>query len=192
MSEEVKSVSDTPELESSGSTQEIVTTQTTDTVGYPTHKKLLGEKKKLDAKVDVLEQENKLMKQNQLEIEGKKDELIASLRSEITDTSGKLKSATEAFANKSVTSVIEREAAKLGCVNTADLVQLMPWDQISIDDNFNVDVVSVKTVLDSLVKEKSYMFQKEAPKTADGIPQGKVEEVKEKLSIKELAMKLAQ
>lgn len=76
----------------------------------------------------------------------------------------------EAFAMKTVADAVALEAAKLGCVDTDALIQLMPLDQIPIKDNFEVDRTHVKTIMEEFKKGKSYLFQKQSPRIPDGTP----------------------
>lgn len=76
----------------------------------------------------------------------------------------------EAFAVKTVADAVALEAAKFGCVDTDALIQLLPLDQIPIKDDFSVDRSHVKTILEEFKKNKTYLFQKQAPKVIDATP----------------------
>lgn len=94
----------------------------------------------------------------------------------------------QAFALKTVSDKVAVEATKLGCVDPELLSSVLPLDQIKVDEMFNVDTVSVKTLIEDVKKNKPYLFQKTAPKISDVTPNSSAPPAKpiDKLSAKEL------
>lgn len=94
----------------------------------------------------------------------------------------------QAFALKTVSDKVAVEAAKLGCVDPELLSSVLPLDQIKVDEMFNVDAVSVKTLIEDVKRSKPYLFQKAAPKISDVTPNSSAPPAKpiDKLSAKEL------
>lgn len=139
-------------------------------VSYDTHRKLLGQKKTLQDKFTTMEQELTSLREKSLGDEGKKDELIDSLRGRLSETEGKLKNAVGTFGYKTVSSEFKTEALKMGCVET-DLAMMSIQEELKtldIDDDFNVDRSQVKSILENLKKSKPILFQKSVPNIPDG------------------------
>lgn len=76
----------------------------------------------------------------------------------------------QAFALKTVSDTLALEAQKLGCIDVESLINLMPLDQVPIDDTFNVDKDSARAIVEDFRKSKPYFFQKPAPKVIDAAP----------------------
>jgi hypothetical protein len=96
----------------------------------------------------------------------------------------------QAFALKTVSDKVAVEAAKLGCVDPELLSSVLPLDQIKVDEMFNVDTTSVKTLIEDVKRSKPYLFQKAPPKVNDVSPLPRIEEAKldlSKLSMRERA-----
>lgn len=75
-----------------------------------------------------------------------------------------------AFAMKTIADKISLEAAKAGCVDPELLVNILPIDQINIDDEFNVDQSAVKVLIEDVKKSKPFLFKKEQVKVSDVTP----------------------
>lgn len=76
----------------------------------------------------------------------------------------------DAFAIKTVSDAVTVEATRMGCVDPDVLVNLLPVEQIPIDEGFSVDRASVKAMLEDTRTKKPYLFQKQAPRIADANP----------------------
>lgn len=95
----------------------------------------------------------------------------------------------EAFAIKTISDSIALEASKAGCVDPDVLVNLLPLENVPIDESFTVDKESVKAMVEDFRKSKPYLFQKQAPKFAAAVPtiqQAKPEKSVEKMDSQEI------
>ncbi len=126
-------------------------TNSNDTVSYDSHKKLLIEKKNLQAKFQEQQAELDKFKQSELEATGKHEELISSLRDQLSESQNEAKELKSSFAWKTVKGQIENEALNQGCVNTSAFVKLMSKDDlksIEVDNDFNVNADDLKRVVE--------------------------------------------
>lgn len=114
----------------------------------------------LKAKLEQLEKER-------LESQGKFQEIAQKEKERAEKLEKDLQQTRAMFAMRSVTSQIESEAARLGCVDTNALIKLLDLNELEVDDEFKVDGQSLKAVLDRATKEKSYLFQKQATQPKD-------------------------
>lgn len=152
--------------------------------------KLVLENKKYRQRAQELEKKLQLAENEKLAEQGKWKELADQKTKALQEYEQKLKESNTKYAYKVVTSQIVAEASRLGCVDPEALIQLAPVHELEVDEEFNVNTQSVKTLLDNMQKTKPYLFQKQAPQVKDGVPSSKVEKGVDwkKLSIKEKAM----
>jgi hypothetical protein len=170
---ETQSTSGTTEATASGATQETTETSAAsgseikDSVAYDTYRKVLGEKKKASEKLAAMEADLQKMKEEKLQLEGKKDEYIDTLKKKLTDLEMNHKKMVGTYAYNSVTNSLKTEALKHGCIDTEALVKLIDVSALEVSEDFNVDQENLKTAVEDLKKQKPYLFSKEAPKFVD-------------------------
>lgn len=175
MSEDSKGTSGAP-TEASGDGQEKASQTTTDSksdvVAYETHKKLLAEKKALQAKFEAEMAEKQKLLEEKLTVEGKKDELIESYKKKLNEYEQKTKKVVGSFSERLLQSAISTEASKEGCLNVSDLLRLSDTTELveSMDEEFNFDAEKVKELVAKAKKERAYLFNKTAPQAKTGIP----------------------
>ena len=162
-----------------------------DVSGLLKHKeKLLGENKKLKAQLSELQRIAESAQQEKLQAEGKKDELIQSLKQEKEQLKQKVLGTHSAFATRIIHGELKAEAAKAGCVSLEDFVRLVDIDAIEVDESYNPDPEKVKSLVQDAIKTRPYLFSKTAPNINTRLPGGEVSEFKKedlsKLSSKEL------
>jgi hypothetical protein len=152
-----------------GSAQTQVTQEPTsggkDTVKYDTYNRVLGEKKKLQSEYESLKEKVTTLEQGQLQSEGKKDELIESLRKQNAEVSGKLSAAVSNFAIGNAKQALAEQANKLGC-NDLGLLSKAVEDKlttIDYDDGFNPNSDQVRMLLDEAKNSHPLLFSKSAP-----------------------------
>lgn len=142
-----------------------------DSVSYESYRKVVGAHKNMQEKFSLLESELRTLKEDKLMSEGKKDEVMESLRTKNKELESKLQTSIGNFAYKAVSGEVAKEAMKLGCVDADALIQLVDLGELDVSDDFMVDAEQVKTMLEDVKKKRPYLFQKEAPKFIDGKPQ---------------------
>jgi len=147
-------------------TNPINQSASSDTVAYGTHKKLLAEKKNLQARFEEMEKQFNNMNEDKLTSEGKKDELLEAY---------KAKNAAQAetinnFAYTSVSKDVLLEAQKMGCVDTTLLMKALDLSVLkNVTGDLTVDGDEVATLLESAKKSYPMLFKKEAPVVHDGV-----------------------
>jgi len=136
-----------------------------DQVSYETYKKTVAEVKKLKdtlkAQADALAQ----AEQAKLMAEGNKDELINKLKSDLQKLEKTHKETFNSFVYSSLDAQVREEAQKLGCIDPDALVKLADLSQVEVDaKTFKADRTQLTEILESLKKEKTYLFNKSGPK----------------------------
>ena len=121
--------------------------------------------KRQELKREAEENSRKALAEN-----GQYKELVALYQKEAEDAKSHASKLKDAFAMKIVSDSVAMEAQKLGCVDAEALSSLINLGDLPIDDNFNVDRVHVRTMLEDVKKKKPYFFKSEGPKVIDGIP----------------------
>lgn len=137
-----------------------------DTVAYETHKKLLAEKKKVQARFDELESRFNRINEEKLQSEGKKDELLEAYKKRIAEMEGKVND----FAYSSVSSAVRLKAQEMGCVDPDAIVTHLDLSTLSVGDGFSVDADEVKTMLEAEKKNKPYFFKAVNPNINNSMP----------------------
>ena len=129
-----------------------------DSVSYDTHKKLLGEKKNLQTKFEQMQAEIESFRQEKMSAEGKKDDVINSLRQQLDERTREAKELKNNFAWNTVQSQIKNEASANGCVNPDKLIRLLSKEEINgieIDESFNVNRQDLSKLIENAKKEHS-------------------------------------
>tara|TARA_R110002167_G_scaffold198805_4_gene401935 strand:- start:3471 stop:4064 length:594 start_codon:yes stop_codon:yes gene_type:complete len=150
---------DNESLNASGNSQENISDVIVkDSVSYESHKKLLGEKKGLQTKFEAMQAELNSFRDDKLSAEGKKDDVINSLREQLGVSQQESKELKTNFAWNTVKAQIKNEASAKGCVNPNKLIKLLSKEEISgieIDDNFNVNTQDLSKLIENAKKEHS-------------------------------------
>ena len=122
------------------------------------NRELLNEKKALATKIAELESLQKEAQNQKLEAEGRKDELIKSLREENKEIKSKLSKTQQSYNWTTVSNQIKEAAAGKGCKDPNALLKLLGSDDlnaIEVDENFNVNQEDLDRVLDKASKQFS-------------------------------------
>jgi hypothetical protein len=138
-----------------------------DSVAYETYQKVLSEKKKRDSELDSVTKELQKLKEEKLNADGKKDELLTEYKKKYDDLDGKFKGAVGKFAMKTLTDSVEKEALKSGCLNAKALVKLIELSDIEVNEDFEVDQDALKKAIENVKTENPFMFSKSAPQFKD-------------------------
>lgn len=172
MSEDMAQSSGQPENNSSGDNQgqENKEPVVQNSVSYESHKKLLAEKKRVQAQLEELNSKFSQLSNEKLEAEGNKDKLIERLREEATTFKSENQKLKQTWAFDKVSGQFMSEAAKLGCKDPSALVKLLDFGDIDIDDRFQVNADDMKYKLEQAKKSMPYFFEKEAAPISDGAP----------------------
>jgi chromosome segregation ATPase len=142
-------------------------------VSYDTHKKLLSEKKAMQAKLKEFESKLANAENDKLAADGKKDELIAKYRADLEKVSKTHKETLNSFISQSLNAQVETIAAKMGAVDVDAVTKLLDLSDIEVDTGtFKADADSLESAIGELKKAKPYLFNKAAPKVNSKMPAG--------------------
>lgn len=146
-------------------------------VSYDTHRKLLGEKKTLQAAFVEAQKRLDDLEQAKLSSEGKKDELIQSLQKKVGESTEKLTKVVNAFQYRAVSNTFVEAAKAAGCIDPKKLQALADLSavEVDIDNDFAVSEASVKSIIDNLKKEAPFFFNKGQVNIHDTTPNTKIQ-----------------
>lgn len=165
---------------------EPVNQETKDSVAYETHRKLLGEKKALQAQHAEAQARLEALEQERLSSEGKKDELIQKLQKATLEKEDKLKKVVGAFQYRAVSNKFVEKAKAEGCLKPEKLMALADLSAIEVDveNDFAVSDESVTSIIENLKKEVPFFFQKADVKIHDTTPNSKIDTSKKDFTSK--------
>lgn len=140
-----------------------------DTVQYETYKKVLSEKKALQAKLEEFNATVKAGEQAKLEEQGKLKELNDALRRESEALKKTVKEKDFKYGSKVLKQEIKSVAKSLGAQEETleDIYKLGDWTTVEITDDFEVKQESVKDALTEMLKAKPYLFKTSKPAPND-------------------------
>ncbi len=95
------------------------------------NRELLAEKKSMAAKIAGYESEMQTINDAKLEAEGKKDDVISSLRRQLGEATENLSKKEKNYNWNTVSSQIKEGAAAKGCANPAKLLLLLSDDELN-------------------------------------------------------------
>lgn len=127
-------------------------------VAYESFDRAVKEKKKAQSQVNDLQEQLKTYELEKQMAEGKKDDVINSLRTQLQESNSKLETTQKTFAWNAVEGQIKAEATKQGCVNAEKLVKLLGKDQLSgiqVGDDFSVNQDDLSRIVETAKKEHS-------------------------------------
>lgn len=133
-------------------------------VNYLTHKRLLGQKKRQDEELDSLRTRVETFEQSQLEADGKKDELITSLRKQVTERDDRYKKDLGNLAYSTLESQVKSVASEMGCVDNSALARLVDMQTLEVNgETFRAESSDIKSMLEDARQKMPYLFSKAGP-----------------------------
>lgn len=165
--------------------------QDNNSVSYETYEKLLIQRKQDQEKVRQYEERLRAIEEEKLKAEGNKDKLLERYQKSAAEAEARLKEKTRMYAERALKSQIALKAKELGCRDTDLLYRAMDLEKLRVDlvdDDLNVDEKSLMSQLETLRKEKFYLFDDKAPKFRDGSPDSKSPPSTGKKSLDEMSM----
>lgn len=164
--------------------------ETKETVNNPEavlakNRELLGERRAMVTELADLKASMKVINDDKLLAEGNKDEVITSLREQLSNSESKAKEKADTYNRNTVFSQIKEAALAKGCKNPEALLKLMSNDDlnsIEIDDNYKVNAEDLNRVLEKTDKDYSEikLFGKTV-KVDDIVPGNKIASSKKAL-----------
>lgn len=141
-----------------------------DNVAYETYRKVLSEKKKRDEELLSLRDQLKTYEQQKAETEGRKDDVISSLRKELDEYKSKLTNVQKTYAFTTIEQQIRQKAIESGCKKPDHLLRLLSNEDlgsIDVSDDFRVNSDDLTRVIDKSKKEFDYLFKVERVNVSD-------------------------
>lgn len=140
------------------------------------NKKFRETNKSLKAQMDEIQGKLKTITEEQLKAQGNYQEAFTKTKAELETEREARKRDRGAYAFKVVSSQLETEAAKAGCLNPQALVKIASAEglinDLEVNEAFEVDQQSLKTAIEKAQKEHHYLFGKQTPSVKDGVPTG--------------------
>lgn len=143
---------------------------------------ILSELKKEREKRREAEMKASQLEQEQLEREGKKDEVIAKLKKDKQDLMSLYNNDITKAAENIVKIQMEAVAQGMGCIDTELLHAAVDWKSLTDGDNrLDVNTVALRQAVEDVRKRKPHLFKQSGPEVRDGVPssrgtaQGKVD-----------------
>ena len=164
-----------------------------DFVAYESYRKVVGKVKKTQSENEALLAKLQQYEEEKAQIEGRKDDVIKSLRQRAEEAEKKLKDTQSTFVWNAVSGNIKAEAIANGCVDADALIRLLGSDDlksIDYDDSFNVNKDDVGRLMEKASKTYPYLFKKTGAKVNDATPNFEKKELDVKSMSLEDKMKL--
>lgn len=146
-------------------------------VSYENHQRLLKQKKQADEKVRLLEEREQALELEKQKAEGRKDEVIQSLETQLNEEKGKSVKFVKSMTEKTLKSEITKAALSKGIrPDRVDKFLKLASDsfkdsEIQIDEDFNIvnrDVFN--SVFEKEVESSSEWFMTSSKPPADVVP----------------------
>lgn len=150
-----------------------------DSVAYESFQKALHEKKQAQVKAQEMAAELEKLREQKMESEGKKDELLETYRNKVKALESEFSNTKKQYAWSTLTGEIKREAIKQGCEDPDKLIKLMSDDDlksIEIGENFSIDNESLKNVIEKSKTDNYFLFKTSNKAIANGNPTKKIDE----------------
>jgi hypothetical protein len=144
-----------------------------DSVSHESFLKVVGEKKKVQERASSMEAELQTLREEKLKREGKTTELLTAKEQRIQELESRISKSEKAYAWKTLTGEIKREASKAGCTNPDKLIRLMDDEDLSsinVGEDFSIDGDSLKRVIEKNKKDNSFLFSSSSKKIVNGNP----------------------
>jgi hypothetical protein len=144
------------------------------TVSYETYQKVLNEAKK--AKEALAEREKKIQDAEKMKLElqeakmtseGKLGELVETYKKKLMETEQTYAEKHKKYVSKRVTDSLSNLAMKHGCVDPDAFLKIADFSSISVDDEYNVDVKTAESIIESEKLKRQYLFKKDVKPVND-------------------------
>ena len=132
------------------------------------HNGILTELKRERSTRRDLESKLQELERGKLEAEGKKEDLIKSLRQELTE----YKTQIATSIKSKVEDQVAMRAKDLGCVDTELLLKAVDLSSVEVDSrSFKItEPEAVQAMIEHVRKNKPYLFKQAGPEVRDGLP----------------------
>lgn len=182
--EETHGVSDSPQNDAGGRSADDVRQQYDqdkhDGIAYDSYKKAVSQYKTAQGRVDELEAKVRQYEESQLESQGRKDEVITSLRKQLSELQEKHRTNQQSYTWNVVGAQIKSELATKGVRNPdkalkyAKAAHRDDLSAIEVDEDYNVNPQDLSRFVDKFLMDNQDMGFVSRVGVKD-IPPGKVE-----------------
>lgn len=138
-------------------------------VKYETYDKVMRKLKSTEQRLAEMEEEKSKFEQAKLEAEGNKDQLIDTLRKDITERKLREKQIVGSIALSQGRNALVDEAVKAGCNSVDAISKILEGDLqgLEYDSDFKPDREQIRLLIEESRKKYPTLFSKDAPKTAN-------------------------
>lgn len=158
-----------------------------DTVKHETYLKVLGEAKAAKKRAEEAQNTVQALELEKLNAEGKKDEIITLLNTQLSETRSKLENSELSSSRAILGNQVSNHLASMGCIDTDRAMRLIDIDGIPVDPvTRKADTDSIRVILEEKKKQMPYFFGKPAPNVQDVIKQDVVLSTSDK-AVKDLS-----
>ncbi len=130
-------------------------------------KKNAQEAKKYRQSLATTKAELDELKRKAAEKDGNWQAIAESSKAELATEKGKTTKLLNSFGTRLINEAIEREATKLGAVDSESILALLDTSELEVDEELKVDSAVVKAKVEELRKKKPFLFKKADPKIYD-------------------------
>lgn len=170
------------ESNASGENQQTQT-ETVETVKNPEgvltkNRELLGINKKLGEELKQLRTLVNSQEEDKKIAEGKKDEVITSLREKVRNLTSELEDTKDTYNWSTVEGQLKQAALKEGCVDAEKLVRLIDNQDIAgleVDSKYRVNGDDLSSLLSKVKKDNPFMFGEGSANIDDLTPSNNIE-----------------
>lgn len=142
-----------------------------DKVSYETYLRTLDEAKKAKSKLSEIQDQLDSLKKRDLESQGKLEELLDMTRQENEKLKGTIRDKVSKVVHRMVEGQVIAKAQSMGCIDPDALSKLTDISSIEVnDETMQADDSQISGLLDSLKKDKPYLFNKKAPSFDNSMP----------------------
>jgi hypothetical protein len=159
-----------------------------DKVSFETHRRLLGEKKKVQAEYETTRAELERLKQQEMEAKGEEKKLIDSLRKQLADRDKDLLDVKTNYTFRSLESSLMAEALRQGCIDTDALIKLIDIKSIEINDDLTVNQDDLKRAISDVATKRTWLFKKKVGDVKDGVPRVNKDDLNGKVDFSKLSL----
>lgn len=159
-----------------------------DKVSYETHRRLLGEKKKMQAEFEAMKSELDKKHQAEMEQKGEEKKLIDALRKQLAEKDKALIDVKTNYTFRSLESSLMAEAVKQGCVDTELLLKAIDINSIEINDDLSINQDDLKRAISDVAAKKPILFKKKVGEVKDGVPRVNKDDLNNKVDFSKLPL----
>ena len=143
-------------------------------VAFESYRKSVTEAKNAKEKARQLQDELDAIKNQELQRQGKYEEVIEGLKKQLNETKTSLQKERETFLWSKVESAVSTEAVKQGCTDPKKLIRLLDESDFTLlkSDGGEIQSETLSQLMEKAKKENGFLFKQPAVRINDTVPGG--------------------